>query len=94
MRRSSQVGFAASIGLAILSASLVADFSSEREAPYFLSKATAGMVTATGFLPDLTAASGRTGSSVLPAEMRRRALVNRVHQKLTRSADEVAPILF
>lgn len=91
MRKSSKVGFAASLGLAILSASLVSDFSSEGEWPGFLSPANASIAGAmTGRLSHSEQTSQR---SILPAEVRRRALMDRVQQKLLQKSSAVDPIL-
>jgi hypothetical protein len=91
MRKSSKVGFAASLGLAILSASLVSDFSSDGDWPGFLSLANASIA---GVMPgSLSQSLQSSQSSILPAEVRRRALVDRVQQKLLQKSSAVDPIL-
>ncbi|HKJ62485.1 MAG TPA: hypothetical protein VKA94_10930 [Hyphomicrobiales bacterium] len=90
MRKSSKVGFAASLGLAILSASLVSDFSSDAHWQGFLSFANASIAGVTTSLPQSIQFSQ---SSILPAEVRRRALMNRVQQRLLRKSSAVDPIL-
>jgi hypothetical protein len=91
MRKSSKVGFAASLGLAILSASLVSDFSSDGDWPGFLSLANASIAgVMTG---SLSQSLQSTQGSILPAEVRRRALVDRVQQKLLQKSSAVDPIL-
>lgn len=90
MRKSSKVGFAASLGLAIMSASLVSDFSSDREWPGFLTLASASIA---GVTSSFSQSIQSSQSSVLPAEVRRRALMNRVQQRLLRKSAAVDPIL-
>ena len=89
MRKSSKVGFAASLGLAILSASLVSDFSSDGDGPGFLSFANASIAVVTS--GSLSMQSSQ--HSLLPAAVRRRALMNRVQQRLRRQSSSVDPIL-
>lgn len=90
MRKSSKVGFAASLGLAILSASLVSDFSSDGEWPGFtLANASIAGAMTSGLSQSLQYPQ----SSILPAEVRRRALMDRVQQKLLQKSSAVDPIL-
>jgi len=91
MRKSSKVGFAASLGLAILSASLVSDFSSDGDWPGFLSFANASIAGAANGAPPYSTQSAH--GAILPAEIRRRALMNRVQQRLLRQSASVDPIL-
>jgi hypothetical protein len=91
MRKSSKVGFAASLGLAILSASLVSDFSSDGDWPGFLSFANAGIPGAA--TSSLFYSAHPSQGAILPAEIRRRALMNRVQQRLQRQSSSVDPIL-
>ena len=93
MRRSSRIGFGASIGVAIFSASFVADFSAEPKWSSFWSQASASIWGATA----LVTASAKTpewnDDHALPNKVRRRALLNRVQQKLASQSETVDSIL-
>ena len=93
MRRSSQIGFAASIALAVFSASFVSDVSLEQKWPSFWPQASAGMSDHTAPVRNPPASSGLTNRQALPNKIRRRDLLNRVHQKLSRISEAVDPIL-
>jgi hypothetical protein len=93
MRKSSQIGFGVSLGLAIISASFVSDFSAEPDKSYFLSQASASILSTIVPITDLSVTSARAERQMLSNEIRRRALVNSVHQKLISKSDMVSPIL-
>ena len=93
MRRSSRIGFGASVGLAIFSASFVADFSGEPKWSSFWSQASAGIWGATAFIADPAKPAYAATNPTLHAKLRRRALLNRVHQKLSSRSEIVDPIL-
>jgi hypothetical protein len=93
MRRSSQIGFGASIGLAIFSASFVTDFSSERSRLFFWSQASAGMPSAATMSIGPARTAVWSDSPMLSSKIRRQALLNHVQQKLSRGSDAVTPIL-
>jgi hypothetical protein len=96
MKRSSRIGFGASIGLAIFSASFAADFSTEQEWSSFWLRARAGLSGiwgATALIAAPAKAPDWGDNQILPSKARRRALLNRVHQKLSSGAEAVDPIL-
>ena len=93
MRRSSQIGFGASIGLAIFSASFVGDISSERNWPSFWPQASAGISSQTTQIPHTSEISEWADGQGLPNKIRRRDLLNRVYQKLSRGSETADPIL-
>lgn len=93
MRRSSQIGFGASVGLAIFSASFVADVSSERSWSSFWPQASAGITNLTALIPYASETPDWSDRQALPDKIRRRELLKRVHQKLSRSSEAVDPIL-
>jgi hypothetical protein len=92
MRRSSQIGFGASVGLAILSASFVAEVSSERSWSAFLPPASAGILSSMGLITTQSETPYWADRQALPNKIRRRDLLHRVYQKLRRRS-EVDPIL-
>jgi hypothetical protein len=93
MRRSSQIGFGASIGLAIFSASFVADFSSEPSGLFFWSQASAEIPSAAALIIGPTKTPAWADRQMLPSKIRRRALLDRVQQKLSRRSEAVDSIL-
>jgi hypothetical protein len=93
MRRSSQIGFGASVGLAIFSASFVADVSSERKWSSFWPQASAGISNLTALIPYTSEMPDWSDRRTLPDKIRRRDLLNRVHQKLSRPSEPVDSIL-
>jgi hypothetical protein len=93
MRRSSRIGFGASIGLAIFSASFVADFSAEPQWLSFWSQASAGIWGASALIAEQAKTPDWGNSQVLHAKVRRRALLDRVHQRLSSRSGTIDPIL-
>jgi hypothetical protein len=93
MRKSSQIGFGAAIGLAIFSASFAGDFSSEPSWYSFWSPATAGISSAIAVLAHPAELADATDRQLLPSKLRRRALLSHVQQKLNRGSEQVDPIL-
>jgi hypothetical protein len=93
MRRSSQIGFGASLGLAIFSASFVTDFSPERSRLFFWSQASAGMPSAVTMSIGPARTPNWADSHTLPSKIRRQALLSHVQQKLNRRSEAVHPIL-
>jgi len=93
MRRSSQIGFGASIGLAIFSASFVADFSPERKWYSFWSQASASVSGATALITHSWETPHSNDRQILPSKLRRQALLNNVLLKLRQDAEAVDPIL-
>lgn len=93
MKRSSRIGFGASIGLAIFSASFVADFSAEPQWSSFWSQARASIWGATALIAEPAKTPGWGNNQIHHAKLRRRALLDRVHQKLSSRAEAVDPIL-
>jgi hypothetical protein len=93
MRRSSRIGFGASIGVAIFSASFVADFSAEPRWSSFWSQASAGIWGATAMIAEPAKTPDWGDNHVLHAKLRRRALLNRVHQKLSSRSGTIDSIL-
>jgi hypothetical protein len=93
MRRSSRIGFGASIGVAIFSASFVADFSAEPRWSSFWSQASAGIWGATAMIAEPAKTPDWGDNQVLHAKVRRRALLNRVHQKLSSRSGTIDSIL-
>jgi hypothetical protein len=94
MRRSSQIGFTASIGLAIFSASLVGDVATEQNWSLFWPEASAGISTQANQIPHPSDITGEWAHGQgLPNDIRRRHLFARVHHKLSRGSEAVDAIL-
>ena len=93
MRRSSRIGFGASVGLAIVSASFIADFSAEPQWLSFWSQASAGIWGASALIEEQAKTPDWGDGQVLLAKVRRRALLDRVHQKLNSRSGTIDSIL-
>jgi hypothetical protein len=79
--------------LAIFSASFVADFSSERRWSSFWSQASAGRWGATAAVVSMPPTPDWSDHQAVPNEQRRRALLHRVHQRLSSPSEAVDSIL-
>lgn len=93
MRRSSQLGFGASVGVAIFSASFAADFSSDQSRLFFWSRASANIPAIAAPIVDPIKTSAWSDPRARPGKIRRRALLSNVQQKLSRRLEAVDPIL-
>jgi hypothetical protein len=79
--------------VAIFSASFVADFSAEPRWSSFWSQASAGIWGATAMIAEPAKTPDWGDNQILHAKLRRRALLNRVHQKLSSRSGTIDSIL-